>query len=284
MTIGKRLIILLAVPLLALLGLGLFTRFQLARIERHSHFLAETQIPSVAVVGNASRSFAEMRVNVRSHLLAADDAGRGVARAAFVEDEAALTRLLQQYGDGLITGDRDRRLFNDYRDLCEEWIREARQLMELAEAGRPAEAVGRLGGGFAELGRRLSGVSAEWIRHNEELAHAAGRDALAAIEESRWRMLFGNPAALLLTALLGFLTYRRIVRPICALNTSVQAIAAGDYAKEVPCTGAADETGGLARSVAVLKEGAAAMGGPRWAEAQVSQLGGELQGATSPGD
>ncbi len=42
--------------------------------------------------------------------------------------------------------------------------------------------------------------------------------------------------ALLLTGLLGYLTFRRIVKPIQALETSVKSIAAGDYAKEVPFT------------------------------------------------
>ena len=66
MTIAKRLIILLAVPLVALLGLGVFTRIQLARIEARSRFVAESRIVALATVGNLSRGFSELRVNVRS--------------------------------------------------------------------------------------------------------------------------------------------------------------------------------------------------------------------------
>ena len=72
MTIAKRLIILLAVPLVALLGLGVFTRLQLAEIEARSRFVAESRIVALATLGNLSRSFSELRVNVRSHLLATD--------------------------------------------------------------------------------------------------------------------------------------------------------------------------------------------------------------------
>lgn len=49
-TIAKRLMILLAVPLLILVALGFFVRTQLARIERQSRFLAETQISSLAAL------------------------------------------------------------------------------------------------------------------------------------------------------------------------------------------------------------------------------------------
>ena len=71
------------------------------------------------------------------------------------------------------------------------------------------------------------------------------------------------------------------MKPIQALDASVRAIAAGEYGKEVPFTRATDETGGLARSVDVLKQGAAAMDEQRWVKANVSRVTGELQGAAS---
>src|SRR4029453_11934168 len=113
-TIAKRLIVLLAVPLVALLGLGLFARLQLAQIEARSRFVAESRIVALATLGNLSRGFAEMRVNVRSYLLATDDAQRTAARAAFDEDERDVSRLLQQYADGLVLGDKERRLLGEY--------------------------------------------------------------------------------------------------------------------------------------------------------------------------
>ncbi len=64
-----------------------------------------------------------------------------------------------------------------------------------------------------------------------------------------------------------FLTIRRIVTPVRALDASVKRIAAGEYDKAVPFTDATDETGGLARSVDVLKHGAAAMDEQRWVKA-----------------
>src|SRR5262245_34526468 len=101
MTIARRLTILLSVPLLALLGLGIFTRLQLNVIEAASRRVAESRVVAVATLGNLSRSFAELRVNFRSHLLATNDAQRAKARSAFDLDERELDRLLQEYGDRL---------------------------------------------------------------------------------------------------------------------------------------------------------------------------------------
>ena len=281
MTIAKRLIVLLAVPLAALVGLGIFTRLQLEQIEARSRFVAESRIVALATLGNLSRSSAELRVNLRSHLLATTDADRTAARRLFDDDERDVNRLIQEYADSLILGDKDRRLLNEYQSLSGEWVARAKHTMSLADEGRVAEAMAQFNGGIGELGVSLSKVSNEWIAHDQEAATAAGKQAIAVIERFQQRMLVANLTALLVASLLGVLTFRRIVTPIQALDASVKTIAAGDYQKAVPFVRATDETGGLARSIDVLKQGAAAMDEQRWVKSNVSKLTGELQGADS---
>jgi len=284
MTIAKRLIILLAVPLVALLGLGVFTRLQLAEIEAKSRFLAESRILALATLGNLSRSFAELRVNVRSYLLATNETQRASVRKLFDDDEREVNQLLQKYADALIVSNQGRRLLDEYRTISREWIAGAKRVMELADEDRRGDAAALLSSRVAELGSQLSTVSRDWIQLDELQAGDAGKEAVTEIESFRWRMLFANSAAVLLTGLLGYLTFRRIVRPIQALEASVKTIAAGDYTKAVPFTEATDETGGLARSVDVLKQGAAAMDEQRWVKAAAAQITGVLQGSTSLGE
>jgi hypothetical protein len=54
MSIAKRLVVLLALPLLALAGLGVFSRLQLTTIETRSRFVAALQVPSLAALGHIS--------------------------------------------------------------------------------------------------------------------------------------------------------------------------------------------------------------------------------------
>jgi len=284
MTIARRLTILLALPLLALLALGFFSRIQLGKVEERSRFVAESRIAALATLGNLSRSFQDLRVSIRSLLLATDDAQRGSARIAFDRSDQEVQRLLRLYADKLVFSDQGRRLLGEYQTLSREWTASARQIIELAQAGRREEAVERLNSQITEQGDRLSAVSAEWIQNNEDQATAAGREAVNSIERLRLHMLVANSAAVLLTAILGIVTFRRIVGPIQALESTVKTIAAGDYAREVPFTAATDETGGLARSIDVLKQGAAAMDGQRWVKSNASKLAGELQGAASVED
>jgi PAS domain S-box-containing protein len=252
---------------------------ELRNIEARGRFVAESRVDALATLGNLSRAFSELRVNVRSYLLATNDSQRAAARAAFVEDEEQVGQLLRRYEDGLLSSDKERRLATQYRSLGLEWIRGARLAMSLQDSNRQGEALALLSGEVSELGMRLSAVSKEWIQSNEELARTSGQQAITAIEETRWKMALGNAVAFLLTGFIGFLTFRRIALPVRALENSVKTIASGDYEKEVPFTQSTDEMGGLARSVDVLKQGAAEMDEQRWVKAEASKLTAQLQSA-----
>ena len=257
MTIGRRLIVLVAVPLVALLLFGIFARIRLAEVESRSRFVAETQLGSVAALASITAGFAELRVSVRNSLLAADGGERAAARAAFDQDDKELAQLLQQYGASLISDERDRQLLAQVEDLNRQYVAEARQVMALAEEGRHDEALARFRITAGPTGVTLTNVSSEWIQYNKDLGSTAARAALDAIDATRSQILAVTVAALLLTGFVGFLTFRRIVTPIQALERSVKSVAAGDYTQSVPFTEASDETGGLAR----FDRGAQARGG-----------------------
>ncbi|HET7537421.1 MAG TPA: PAS domain S-box protein, partial [Candidatus Didemnitutus sp.] len=279
MTIAKRLFILLAVPLAVFLGLAWFTRSQLTKVEERADFVARSRIAALTTIGNLSRSYTEMRVDVRDCILLTNDARRQEARQRFAEDEAEVKRLLNHYADHLVVSNQGRRLLADYRALSDEWIARAKEVVELADAGQRDAAAKYMVENTSPIGNKLTEVSREWIKNNEELATEAGDAALGAIESYRRDTTIAIVAAALLTALLGAVTADRIVRPIRALDSSVRGIAGGDYAKVVPFIEAPDETGGLARSIDVLKQGAAAMEDQRWVKSHVSSLTAEVQGA-----
>jgi PAS domain S-box-containing protein len=282
MTIARRLIVLLAVPLVIFLGIGVFTGYELIRIEDRTRFAAESRIVALARLGDISRAFAEMRVNVRSHLLATDQDARQTARALFDEDKIQLTGLLSDYEDRLVVSDQDRRHLNNFRSLSQAWLESAEQALSLAEAGQQENARTLLfSPALAGRGATLSQISREWIRYDQEVAAQAGHAAVTGLEDSQRILLIAVALALAFSTLLGILTFRRIVIPIRALETSVKSIAGGDYAKVVPFTTAADETGGLARSIDVLKQGAVAMEEQRWVKSIVAKVTAELQVAST---
>ena len=169
----------------------------------------------------------------------------------------------------------------DYRELSRSYISGAKQVIGLSAQGRREEAMALLNGPLAEAGARLTKTSGEWIQLNENLATVAGKSVVDSIEAYRRNMFIAVAAALILSGWLGLVTFRRIVDPIRGLEKSVNAIADGNYSIEVPFTAATDETGGLARSIDILKQGAAAMDEQRWVKTNTAKITAELQGASS---
>lgn len=277
MTIARRLLILLVVPLVVLVALGSFVRYRLQSIESRTREAADRQVKGLASLGNLSRTYQEMRVDLRNFFIAQDEAQRQRAWQEFGRDDVESSRLVNFYIDSLALDDRDRRLAGEFRQMREEWVRDARSMMVQYARGQKAEAFTRLNGAqFNDLGSRLGRISADWIRHNEEKAAQASVLAVREIEEARIHLLVAVGVAFAFSGLLGILTYRKIVFPVRGLKVAVESIAQGDFSQPVPFTEARDETGELARSVAVLKQGAEAMFQQRWIKMNGARITGPL--------
>ena len=282
MTIARRILLLVGLAPLILAALGLLTHAELARIESRSRFVTETQVPSLSSLGNISRAFEEMRVALRDHLLAPDAAGRTSARQTFDSRRDEIAQLLRKYADELVADDRDRRSLDEFRAQGAEWVAAATEVMALSDAGRREESAALLAGArLAGLGAHAGASLREWIAYNQDLAASAGATAIGALGDARRHTYAALALAVLLSGGLGLLTFRRIVGPVRALKTSVESIVGGDFGAVVPFTHAVDETGALARSIDVLRRGAAAIDDQRWVKSNVATLTGDLQGAAT---
>jgi PAS domain S-box-containing protein len=281
MNLAKRIVLLLAVPVVAFLALGGILGSQLRSIEDHGTFVADLQLPSVASIGHITRKRAELGVLLRDYLLAPSDKERATTLASFRTTETELNQLLDEYADTLISDERDRRLLAEFRDLTRQWADEANRLIALQAAGKHQQALDRAFAILVPLGNQAHKIAGEWVEHNERLAREGSQTTVTATRDLRWKWWVGNVLAVMVTIALGFWTFRRIVVPLRSVQTSVNAIAAGDFTQEVPFTQATDETGSLARSVEVLKKSAEAMAEHRWVSANAAKLVGGLPGATT---
>ena len=284
MTIARRLVILLVLPLLAFIALGIFNWLEVENVKTQTRFVAEVQIPSLATLGNVMRTFAGMRADERDDILATNDAQRAAIEAAFNREAANLNSLLEDYADSMVSDARDRRMMNDFQDAIRNWLSGAAQVIALSAQGRREDAVAYLNDKVSPLGDKVNETTTSWIEYNRQLANTAAQSAANSVGIYRRNMFIATGVALILAGWLGLLTFRRIVGPIHELEKSVNVVAVGDYSKEIPFTEASDETGRLARSINVLKQGAAAMEEQRWVKANAAKITADLQGAGSFAD
>ena len=273
MTIARRLALLPAVPILVLLALSGFIAYQLRGIHRQSRFISEMQIESLASLGNISRKITDMRVSLRNHLLAESAEEQRAPAASISKDREELPQLLAAYGDKLISDERDRRLYTEFRELSSEWAREADRLVALSAGARQKEARAALLSGYMpEVGDRLDLVLANWINHNQNLAKDAGQRAVLAIGESERHLLMATLIAVLLSGVLDILRFAESCTPSGGFKLQLSQLPTATYLEAVPYTKSSDETGELARSIAVLKDGAAQTADQRWIKANVAKI------------
>jgi signal transduction histidine kinase/CheY-like chemotaxis protein/HPt (histidine-containing phosphotransfer) domain-containing protein/HAMP domain-containing protein len=281
MTIAKRLAFLLAVPLAVLVAIGLSTRMEMTRIEDSTRYVAESRIIALARIGDISRTYAELAIFARSSLAEPDTAARMIATAKADAARTEVKRLLDDYENNWIGSAQGARYLEEFKTVSKEWMAGVDEAKSLAAEGRTAEVKTALATRVSPRGERLSEILRDWTRLNESLANTAAEKAIASIEKSKRNQLISISGAFLLSVILGWLTYLKIIKPVQALQRSVETISKGDYANEVPFTGSTDEIGALARAVNVLKDGASEMAQQRWIKGNSAKIMAGLQGSAS---
>ncbi len=231
MKISRRLIVLLAVPLAVITVIVVYFQVHAAFVERETRFVAETQIESLATLQQISRAYAERSIGLRSCLLSNDPDECAAARAVFSANADGLHDLFERYEQGLVTGGEDARLFREVRELNGAWSAQADALLAEVQRGERDEAIQKLFKEIIPAGDRLREALQEWTTLNARLANDAGEQLLRAQARSRRWMLAVGAAALLLTAALGAVVIRAIVRPLNALRESVEPISSVPEAK-----------------------------------------------------
>ena len=170
-------------------------------------------------------------------------------------------------------------MLDEFRDLSREWIAGAEQIM--AHGGRGA-ARGRHRDAERPAGRPRRAPQRGVRRVDPAQRDACGDAGQApprAVDDAQ-RDLFiaiGLPLASAGAPRLADLPPDRPPDP--GARDDRQVHRGRRLRQAVPFTKAADETGELARSIDVLKQGAAAMEEQRWVKANTATLTGELQGA-----
>jgi signal transduction histidine kinase/DNA-binding response OmpR family regulator/HAMP domain-containing protein len=281
MTIARRLTILLALPLLALLFYSVAGYGQLSLARSRIGVVIHREVPSVVTIGRIARSLAGAQADVQDLIQEPDKNRRMRAAQNYFDNKQEMTREFDRYLAEYVSDKEDLRLTIETRNQLLQWLNSADEIVKSAASGQPGES---LGAGHARRRAQADRLIVDfdgWADYNAKLATGAGEEVLQSANR-RANILAISAAALLWTvAIVGWLTYQRIINPIRSLKTSIEAIAGGNYQIEVPFIAAHDEAGALARAVDVLKDRAAAMDRQRWVKTAAADLSVSIHRATN---
>ena len=269
MTITRRLLILTAAPVAALVTLSLIGFFQLAEISGQNTLLTDKVTPSLKALSHLTHTIVEARASVSMFYRAGEPKEQEVQFKIYTAAKHDSLALLDRYAAEFITEPEERVYLDKFREQSLAWIEAAEQLMaRMAIDGRPGtEAIvrnrmdplnqQRLHALDLRNQQRLATLD-QWTDYNHRLSSQQQIVVNEALATARRNLILAGLGLVLGVAWLGWNLYQRIIPSFHAIRDRVKSVAAGDFGQPMPFVTQQDETGDLARSIEQLRISAAA--------------------------
>ncbi len=254
--LGRKLLMMAGAILALNATIAVTAVIQTGRLADSTREVTTSWMPSVREVLTLARATTFQRVLENRRLLLADDAeGR---RATGVRLDEQLTRIaeIQKAYEPLITSDEERRLYDTYRTVWAEYSKTSREVRELLDAGKLAEARTLLLGASLKQFGALSESLDRLVEINERGATAEAKRADALGTQTRLSIAVLGAIAIAVGLALAVAISRSIVRPIESLVGVTRSLAGGDFTVAMPPP-SRDETGQLVAAVTEMKDGLA---------------------------
>jgi signal transduction histidine kinase/DNA-binding response OmpR family regulator len=279
-TIARRLALLLALPLLAMIGITIVALVNMFAIRDIVSSLTDGQIPRLSQASQITHLYTNCRRSVRNHLLNKDKELQARDEKGFITDKREIENIMALLEKDMPADNPQRLELLQIHGMLSDWFELGSRIQALHSGGKSREAQKFLSSEFDPQANRIAEKINIWVGHINDEARQKGASTIGTIAGAKRNILFSGLAALLGAALLGFITYRSVVNPLRMLQTWVEAITRGEYEKEIFLVGN-DETAALAGSIRLLKKEAEAMDGQRRVKSVIAEITGQLQGAST---
>jgi len=225
MNITKRLIMTLAVALLALVFVGSYGLWQLSQSQNRFEFMQTNIMPSIAELVAANNDLSDMRRLSYRHLVV-DPAQKAEVESLIAASEDAFDKHLAKYEHDDVADDTDRKLlaadkaaFEAYRTARIDFVEKSRTgPMELA---RP---ILLAGGAVDNASKTLTSAIRDHIEHNQKLADSLQVANNSAYSLAFWLLLGIMLAVLVLAGILATHLYQIISRGLHGIQHTLESV------------------------------------------------------------
>ncbi|ANQ83222.1 putative aromatic hydrocarbon chemotaxis transducer [Azoarcus olearius] len=253
MTIAKRIALLLALFILALLTVGATGVLQVRSLNQGLLYQTSNILPSLARIGDLQLQVMRFRSIVLSHVLATE-------AKEMAEIEVELGKVRQGIEEGLVkyqtlvSDEEDGRRLAAVSAALRGYLTLADHEIELSRQNRNEEARRMIATEGAKHSAELIGALERLAEYNRELAERFEHEAERSFRNGLVLSVGMTLVAIAGGALLGFATYRRVVGSLVAMSGAVQDVSTTlDFSRRVPVEGR-DEVAQTARAFNALLE------------------------------
>lgn len=208
MSIAVRIILLIALSISGLVGLGGFSLYQIATINKGIKHTNETLLPSILKLEEAQVAFLRARPYLLNVLLEVDQPRRQASVEKFNERMAEMNGAFADY-EKLLADDKDRELLARDVKTAEAYMAFARSYMDAALQGRREEAA-EISRNAAETVNGLSAALTAHAQYSQEKASANAAEAYEIHASVLRNVSIAIVALSLLVATVGIMIYRHV--------------------------------------------------------------------------
>jgi methyl-accepting chemotaxis protein len=245
--ISLKLALSFAVVLSLTIFLGVFSIFQLARVNQTSTDLEINWMPSVRAASDMNTNTFHFRLNEVQHILSADEKEMAHYEKEMAKVLADFEKDRTEY-EKLISSPEERKLYESFRKFWDEYLIEHKKVLELSRANKNDEAKVLIRGDSQRHFDEASNVMIKLVDLNVEGGKAAGQHGDELYASSRLWIIGVLITAVALGAGLAFIIIRGITGPVKLMVEGADKMAAGNLNFKLDIS-SKDEIGLLASSL-----------------------------------
>jgi len=248
MSIAKRLTILIASSIAALLLLAGINHFQMARVFEKTNFNSVNVVPSILILDEVIADFGRERVRTYRHVLSDDAKLMAETEKKILDAQEKSEHALREY-EKFIASDDDKRLLDAERALFVEYNKDVEKILGLSRQNKKAEAATELRAATATA-EKLNDALVAHMKFNDDLGKKSAAEGEAAKSSADWVAVLITLLAAAVLAVIGIGTVRSMVSRVDAANALAERIAAGDLSQSGSrINDSQDEIGHLLRAL-----------------------------------
>ena len=223
-TISKRLVVLVACSIIALIIVGMVGLSAAIKAENGVRQVRDDSLASIKVLGSARSAFERSRVNVYMHVLSTDDAAMDAVEQRFKELENSIGKDLKTY-EGMLSNEEDKKLLDAEKQLLQAYFEFFRgKVVPLSRKNDTAAAFALVKAELRPLAVKLEESFEKHVAFNENLAVSYSNDVVSSVAMAIKVSIATIVAAVLAIGAMGYLMLTSIRRALNQIRESVSRI------------------------------------------------------------
>ncbi|MBL8405495.1 MAG: methyl-accepting chemotaxis protein [Dechloromonas sp.] len=252
MSISKRLFLLMATAVIALILVSGFGYLQMKKVYDAANEGNINVVPSVLILGEARQEFMQMRIRVYRLMTTSDPQKRDAVLKSIEEARTNLQKELKAY-EPLVSDAEDRRLLDEVHKGLTNYTQVTAPILDLAKQGRNEEALKH----FEEVTHHAQALQqsfADHMHYNKTLSDKATADGAATLTSATWTSAVVSLIAIVVVGILGLQIRSALMARLNEANRMAAGIASGDLsARNTPSQIGSDEAGQLIQAMEKMR-------------------------------